>query len=167
MRAIARAVRAVLALLIVTSALVAAGPREASASAPDRQVRPMGDAYESAVLAAIDRRRARRGLHGLTASDCVDDLAESRSRRMAVRDEMVHYPGLGKVFGHCGGRRVGEIIARGKGFGDPAVVVRAWMNSPSHHEVIVRPSYRQAAVGAWRDGRGVVYVSVIFQAPAG
>ena len=64
-----------------------------------------------------------------------------------------------------GGRRVGEIIARGKGFRDPAAVVRAWMDSPSHHEVIVRPSYRQAAVGAWRDDHGMVFVSVILRAP--
>lgn len=158
-------VRAALALLVVTSALVVAGPAGVAASAPERVVRPMGDAYETAVLQAIERRRVRRDLSGLTASACVDDVAEARSRRMAVRDEMVHYPGLGKVFDHCGGRRVGEIIARGKGFRDPAAVVRAWMDSPSHHEVIVRPSYRQAAVGAWRDDHGMVFVSVILRAP--
>jgi uncharacterized protein YkwD len=158
-------VRAVLALLAVTSALVVAGPAGVATSEPDRAVRPMGDDYETAVLEAIERRRVRRGLSGLTASACVDELAEARSHRMAVRDEMVHYPGLSKVFDHCGGRRVGEIIARGKGFRDPAVVVRAWMDSPSHHEIIVRPSYRQAAVGAWRDDAGWVFVSVILRAP--
>lgn len=155
-------VRAALALLVVATTL--AGPT-AEASAPEREIRAMGEAYEASVLQAIERRRTRRGLHGLTPSACVDELAEARSRRMAVRDEMVHYPGLGKVFARCGGVRVGEIIARGKGFRDPAVVVRAWMESPSHHEVIVRPSYRQAAVGAWRDDAGIVFVSVIFRAP--
>ena len=166
MPALVRAARVLLALLAVTSALAAVGPAQASAvSAPERVVRPMGDGYETAVLEAIERRRQRRGLSGLTASACVDEVAEARSRRMAVRDEMVHYPGLSKVFDDCGGRRVGEIIARGKGFRDPAVVVRAWMASPSHQEVIVRPSYRQAAVGAWRDDDGLVFVSVILRAP--
>jgi uncharacterized protein YkwD len=160
--------RAVLALLVVTSPLVTAGPAQvaaSAASAPERAVRPMGEAYEAAVLEGIERRRAARGLSGLRASACVDEIAEARSRRMAVRDEMVHYPGLDKVFDRCGGRRVGEIIARGKGFRDPAAVVRAWMASPAHHDVIVRPSYRQAAVGAWRDDDGIVFVSVIFRAP--
>ena len=157
--------RAALALLAVASSLVVAGPEGAASAAPDRAVRAMGEAYETAVLQAIERRRERRGLSGLTASACVDELAEARSRRMAERDEMVHYPGLGKVLDRCGGRRAGEIIARGKGFRDPGVVVRAWMDSPSHHEVIVRPSYRQAAVGAWRDDDGTVFVSVVLRAP--
>lgn len=166
-------VRAVLAQLAVAAALVATGPvlthatasRAAGAGAGDRGVRAMGESYESAVLHALERRRERRGLRGVVPSACVDVLAEARSRRMAVRDEMVHYPGLRKVFGRCGGARVGEIIARGRGFRDPAVVVRAWMESPSHREVIVRPSYRQVAVGAWRDEQGRVFVSVIFRAP--
>ncbi|GAA3549318.1 CAP domain-containing protein [Nocardioides daeguensis] len=163
-------VRAGLAQLAVAAALLATCPvpthaTASRAEAGDRGLRAMGESYESAVLQALERRRERRGLRGLVPSACVDALAEARSRRMAVRDEMVHYPGLSKVFGRCGGARVGEIIARGRGFRDPAVVVRAWMESPTHHEVIVRPSYRQAAVGAWRDEHGTVFVSVIFRAP--
>ncbi|MBM7517649.1 CAP domain-containing protein [Nocardioides nitrophenolicus] len=152
-------------LALTVAATVLAAPGAAAAAGQDRSVRAMSDAYEAAVLKAIERRRVNRGRSGLQPSACVDGLAEARSRRMAVRDEMVHYAGLGKVFGRCGGSRVGEIIARGAGFRDPAAVVRAWMDSPSHHAVIVQPAYRQAAVGAWRDDDGVVFVSVIFRAP--
>ncbi|MBM0123548.1 CAP domain-containing protein [Pimelobacter simplex] len=157
--------RAVLALVFVATGFVATGPAAVSSAGPERSVRPMSGEYEGAVLKAIERRRSRRDRSGLRASACVDGFAEARSRRMAVRDEMVHYPGLGKVFARCGGDRVGEIIARGRGFRDPVVVVRAWMASPSHHDVIVQPSYREASVGAWRDDAGTVFVSVVFRSP--
>lgn len=160
-------VRAWLALVVLTTALVTTGAAGAAAAPPGREraVRPMGEGYETAVLDGVDRRRERRDLRGLASSACVDEVAESRARRMVVNDEMRHYDGLRKVFRRCGGSRVGEIVARGHGFRDPAAVVRAWMDSPPHEQVIVHPSYRQASVGAWRDEAGVVFVSVVFRAP--
>lgn len=154
--------RSALALITTSTALVAA----ATGPAPPAQaqgVSPMSGGYESAVLSRIERRRHRHGLRDVDPSGCVDRFAERRSNRMGVRDEMVHYGRLGRVLRRCGGGVVGEIIARGRGYGDPAALVRAWMRSPSHRAVILDGRFAYATVGAWRDGDGEVFVSVVFR----
>lgn len=146
--------------------LPAAEAQAAEAQAAEAQaVRAMTRTYEAAVLRQINARRTARGLRALRTSSCIEPFAESRSRRMAVNDELVHYSGLRRAFRACGGSMVGEVIARGRGFAVASVLVRAWMRSPSHRDVILQRGFRQAGVGAWRDGDGTVYVSVVFRAP--
>ncbi|TWG92625.1 Cysteine-rich secretory protein family protein [Nocardioides sp. J9] len=150
--------------LMASAALVAA-PDAAPPAAEARTVVAKSNTYERNVMRHINKRRANNGMRGVKASACVDRYAESRARRMANENRMVHYPGLRRVFTGCGGRLVGEIIARGRGFNKAAVVVRAWMHSRSHRDVILTRKFRQAGVGAWRDGSGTVFVSVVFRAP--
>ncbi|TNM38376.1 CAP domain-containing protein [Nocardioides albidus] len=158
-----RVARSALAAAAATAALTATAAHAPPAHA--QEVTPMDDGYEDAVLQTINQRRAHRGLRLLRTSSCVDPVAERRSRRMGVNDEMRHYDGLRRVLRRCGGSRVGEIIARGPGFSDPRAVVRAWMHSPSHRALIEQRGFRAAAVGAWRDAGGEVFVSVVFRSP--
>lgn len=156
--------RSVVAGLMASAALTAA-PALPQPAAQAQSVTRMSAAYESAVLRQINARRTARGLRALRMGSCVDAFAESRSRRMAVNDELVHYSGLRRAFSTCGGSTVGEVIARGRGFAQASIVVRAWMRSPRHHDVLLLPRFRSAGVGAWRDHDGTVFVSVVFRAP--
>lgn len=150
---------------LTASVALTAAPAVPQPAAQAQAVTAMSATYESAVLRQINQRRTARGLHALRMGSCIDAYAESRSRRMAVNDELVHYPGLRQAFSSCGGSTVGEVIARGRGFAEASIVVRAWMRSPSHHDVLLLPRFRSAAVGAWRDRDGTVFVSVVFRAP--
>lgn len=156
--------RSAVAGLTASAALTAAPPVPPPA-AQAQAVTAMSAAYESAVLRQINRKRTARGLRALRTGPCVDRYAESRSRRLAVNDELVHYPGLRRAFSTCGGSTVGEVVARGRGFAQASIVVRAWMRSPSHHDVLLLPRFRSAGVGAWRDRDGTVFVSVVLRAP--
>ena len=156
--------RSALAGLLASAALTAS-PAAPTPAAQAQSVTAMTSTYEAAVLRQINLRRTNRGLRALRVSTCVDRFAESRARRLAVYDELVHYSGLRSVFADCGGSMVGEVIARGRGFALASVLVRAWMQSPSHRDVILKGRFRQAGVGAWRDADGTVYVSVVLRAP--
>lgn len=150
---------------LMASAALTASPAPPLPAAQAQSVTAMSSTYEAAVLRQVNARRTARGLHALRPSSCIEPFAESRSRRMAVEDELVHYSGLRRAFSACGGSMVGEVIARGRGFALASVLARAWMQSPSHREVILKHRFRQAAVGAWRDRDGTVYVSVVLRAP--
>ncbi|HVK28552.1 MAG TPA: CAP domain-containing protein [Nocardioides sp.] len=150
---------------LTASAALAAAPSAPVPAAHAQGVTAMTSTYETAVLRQINRKRTARGLRALRMSSCIDRFAESRSRRMAVYDELVHYGGLRGAFDDCGGSMVGEVIARGRGFTLASVLVRAWMRSPRHRDVILKGRFRTAGVGAWRDRDGTVYVSVVLRAP--
>lgn len=156
--------RSAAAGLLTTAAFTAATAVE-QPSASAQSVSAMPASYEWSVLRQINLRRTARGLRPLRAGSCVDGYAESRSRRMAVNDVLVHLGGLRRALSTCDATMVGEVIGRGRGFRDPARIVRSWMASPSHRDALLTKRFRQAGVGAWRDGDGTVYVSVVFRAP--
>jgi uncharacterized protein YkwD len=59
--------------------------------------------------------------------------------------------------------RLGENIAWGSGTAAaPAEIVKAWMNSPGHREIILTPAFREVGVGitgaAPQGGNGATYV---------
>ncbi len=156
--------RSVAAGLVASAALTASTTAQ-SPPASAQSVSSMPSSYESRVLRLINHQRALRDIRSLRGGRCIDNYAESRARRMAVNDELVHYGGLRSVLSTCGGSSVGEIVARGRGYSDAAKVVRAWMRSPDHRELVLLKRFRHAGVGAFRDGDGYVYVSVVFRAP--
>ncbi|KRB76449.1 hypothetical protein ASE01_15920 [Nocardioides sp. Root190] len=156
--------RSAAAGLIATTALTASTTVQQPPAAA-QSVSAMPASYESAVLRQINLRRTARGLRPLRAGGCVDRYAESRSRRMAVNDVLVHLGGLRNALSGCDATMVGEVIGRGRGFRDASRIVRSWMGSGSHRDVLLTKRFRNAGVGAWRDNDGTVYVSVVFRAP--
>lgn len=150
---------------LVASAVLSVSTSAQAPSATAQSASSMPSTYESRVLRLLSHQRALRDIRALRGSRCVDNYAEVRARRLAVNDELAHYGGLRQVLSSCGGSSVGEIVARGNGYSDAATVVRAWMRSPSHRELVLLKRFRQAGVGAYRDADGTVYVSVIFRAP--
>lgn len=159
-----RNLRSASAGLLVAAALAATPTAVTTPPAQAQTVVPASGAYERSVLRQVNRMRLQRGIPALRPARCVDRFAESRSRRMANRDVLRHLSGLRAVFDRCGGRMVGENIARGRRM-TAVRAVAGWMYSPSHRAVMLDRRFRQAGVGAWRDGDGMVYVSLVVRAP--
>ncbi|MEV5000364.1 CAP domain-containing protein [Nocardioides sp. LML1-1-1.1] len=159
-----RTLRSATAGLLTAAALVAAPTPVTTPPAQAQTVAAVSASYERAVLRQVNRMRLLRGIPALRTSRCVDRFAESRSRRMATYDAFRHLSGLRQVFARCGGRMVGENIAKGRRM--PALrAVAGWMHSPSHRSLMLDGRFRQAGVGAWRDRDGTVYLSLVVRAP--
>lgn len=159
-----RTLRSATAGLLTAAALVAAPTPVTTPAAQAQAVAPASGAYERAVLRQVNRMRLQRGIPALRPSRCVDRFAESRSRRMATYDAFRHLSGLRQVFARCGGRMVGENIAKGRRM-TALRAVAGWMHSPSHRSLMLDGRFRQAGVGAWRDRDGTVYLSLVVRAP--
>lgn len=95
-----------------------------------------------------------RNQHGLTTLGQAGELAEAarwHSADMASRGSMSHYGSDGSgpaeriTAAGYNWRIYGEIVAAG--YQSPEEVVNAWMNSPSHKEVILLPDLREFGAG--------------------
>ena len=120
------------------------------------------DDLESEVLRLTNRARAHgrkcgskkmKAVGSLTWSDTLGATADEHSRDMALNDYFSHTSLSGsspfdriRAAGYRY-RAAGENIAAGRRLADPAAVVRAWLNSPSHCKVIMNGRYEELGVG--------------------
>ena len=140
---------AALAALLLVPAAPGAGPRTPARPA----LRPTAavvsrvereDRFAQRVLALVNRRRERHGLHRLRGSDCVHGFAGDWARALARRDELVHSD-LTRLMLRCGSSYGAENIAELPPGYTPAGLVRLWMHSPAHRHNIL--SARPTATG--------------------
>lgn len=119
-------------------------------------------ANEAAMLKLINQTRRSRGLATVCMAGALDRAALAHSRDMIDRDYFAHssLAGAGvatrarsagySVSGYDQWS-VGEVIAWGKGTrGTPASVVKAWMNSSSHRQIILTARWRDVGIGCSR-----------------
>lgn len=145
---------AVVALLIVFTATLAALPGVARAAVSVTK-------DERAVIAAVNKERAKRGLHVVRANTPLMKAARAHARDMAHNSYFSH-TGLNgassaarvRSFGYgmagCTAWRAGEVLARTTSTMaalDPQQVVAMWMQSPSHRRVLLTPAFRDVGVG--------------------
>ncbi|MDQ3945384.1 MAG: CAP domain-containing protein, partial [Actinomycetota bacterium] len=133
-------------LLLVAMALVPLLGRSASA----------GEDLTSMTNA--DRTAARLG--ALTTTPDLQSFAQRRAEEMARANKLWHSSNLGTQVSNW--QRVGENVGRGRSMRD---IQTAFMNSASHRENILHPSFSQIGVGAASDGGQMIYVAVIFRQP--
>lgn len=106
---------------------------------------------ELAVVDRINAERLRYGLLPLTPASELTQSARLHSREMAENSLLSHYgpdgsTPRGRMESACyGGRSWGEIIEWG--YGDDAVTVGWWMNSPVHRANILNPRFTEFGVG--------------------
>lgn len=111
-----------------------------------------------AVRCLISKERRSRGLNELSKRIQLKRSAKRHSRRMVERDCFSHQcPGELDIVGRvvateylpCGCRwTVGENIAWGdRGKSTPASIVKAWMASPPHRELILLRGLKDVEVG--------------------
>ncbi|MEU6387906.1 CAP domain-containing protein [Streptomyces sp. NPDC046939] len=110
------------------------------------------------VLSGINRHRAAAGCRPVRAQAALSRSARAHSADMA-RHRRLQHPGTNgsspreRMRAH-GFRAAyaGEAIARGTA--SAASVVRLWMNSPSHHDLILTCRFTHAGVGRVDGPRG-------------
>lgn len=104
----------------------------------------MGSGAEPAMVAAVNRARAARGLGPLHASGALNRSAHRYASWMLREDYFGH---LSRIRAGGGFRRTGEALALH--FGRRAQVrrtVRRWLRSPAHRSLLL--SRRYSALGA-------------------
>jgi uncharacterized protein YkwD len=105
---------------------------------------------ESALLAAMNRARAARGLRPLRFDGRLRVVARAHCREML----RYHYFGHG-AFGRrltsfrIRGPVIGENLAWGKGlYRRAGVIVAEWLHSPEHRANLLRPGFSRVGVGS-------------------
>ena len=127
-----------------------------------------------AVACEINRERVSRGLRALVPDARLERAGRAHARDMVRRGYFSHVSLDGahlsdrlRDAGYVDDRawwRVGETLAWGRGaLASPAAAVRAWLRSPPHRRVLLRPDYRDVGVGALTGlpfgGDGMTYAS--------
>jgi uncharacterized protein YkwD len=107
---------------------------------------------ERAVIRRVNDVRAEYGLASLSASRGLSRAADAHTRDMLQRDFFDHTSSDGTSFDrrihrYVDARAVGETLAAlGQRRGVAAMVVRLWMESPPHREVLLAPEFRRIGV---------------------
>ena len=125
---------------------------------PDYSVNPAThpNEYENRIVANINEARARAGLNRLRVYQSgLDGQAERWARRLAESGRLEHR-NQQRVLAACNLHWTGETLARGAGGLSPREMVRAWMNSPGHRAVLMKPRANLAGVAIRRDAQGRV-----------
>ena len=154
--------RAVTALTALCLAVVAsAGPAQASVERvpdPNWSVNPSThpDEYANRVVARVNQARDRAGLRRLRFyQTCLDNHAERWAKYLARSGRLEHRNQY-RVLSDCNLHWTGETLARGAGGLSPRAMVRAWMHSPGHRAVLMKPRANLAGVAIRRDAQGRV-----------
>jgi len=115
------------------------GPAESSAASS-----------EARMTAAINNIRASHGLRPLRLSSGLTSSARRRARMMVRRDVFGHFPSSARHF-----TPIGEVIGlRWGGRPGTGTVLRQWMNSPGHRNVLIHRSMRYIGTGKVRGRLG-------------
>jgi uncharacterized protein YkwD len=154
-----RAVSALTASAMVLAVTMA--PSDASTMlvpAPDYSVNAAThpNEYENRIVARINDARARAGLKPLRFyQTCLDGRAERWAKYLAETGRLEHRNGL-RVLDACNLHWTGETLSRGTRSFGPREMVRAWMHSPGHRAVLMKPRANLAGVAIRRDAQGRV-----------
>ncbi len=126
----------------------------------------------SSVFELTNVERVRAGLPPLRANDRLVRAAQLQSDQMVRMGVMEHVlpgaplPSTADRLAAAGysWQAYAENIATGQS--GAVEVVRAWMQSTSHRESILNPTYTELGVGYAIDGRGRPYYTQVFGRPA-
>jgi len=125
---------------------------------------------EQAILVAVNRLRANKGLSELKFSEAARETAREQSMTMAQHRYLAHKDFLGRDLKErlisnpsLHFRAAGENIARNKGFSNPATeAVDGWVNSPGHLANMLDIRFSETGVGIAVDSEGTLYFTQIF-----
>lgn len=125
---------------------------------------PVVDLRERAVIDRVNAIRADHGLPALALDERLARAADRHSRRMARAHTLTHRVGgegrlRSRLRWAVGDAKVGEVILWGKGAVRSAEIVRAWMRSPGHRDLLLSSQFAVAGIGI-RSGSGGAYATV-------
>jgi uncharacterized protein YkwD len=111
-----------------------------------------------ATLCLLNGERAAAGLRALRLDSRLSRAAEAHSADMVARHYFDHVSPSGEQLAQrverTGWMRrrphwaLGETLGWGTGsLGTPEAMVRAWMRSPAHRRIVLRPGFRRVGIG--------------------
>jgi uncharacterized protein YkwD len=148
--------RSISAVAVMVMAVLASAPTATSSSSENVERRP---ALEAAVIHELNEVRSAQGLQPLRSSPSLRTAARGHSRAMLDDGFFSHDSADGTAFSerirryytNRGWRTwsVGEALLASQGLSiDAAGIVKAWLESPPHREIILSPTFRDAGIGA-------------------
>jgi len=110
------------------------------------------------TLCLLNAERAAHGLHALHPSRALATAAQAYSDDMVARGFFAHVSPSGETIAkrisrtgwlrHRAGWMLGETLAWGTGqLATPTAIVAAWMRSPGHRAIVLRPRFRHVGIG--------------------
>ena len=148
--------RAIAAVAVTVLAALAAAPAATPGASSKLERRP---SLEAAVIRALNEVRSSEGLEPLHASPSLRSAARGHSQSMLDDGFFGHESADGTAFSdrirryytNRGWRMwsVGEALLASQGLSiDAKAIVKAWLESPPHREIILSPTFRDMGVGA-------------------
>jgi uncharacterized protein YkwD len=140
-----------LTVLVALAAWLAGGATPAQADGGPTAGTAAKARFGPAVLAELNRVRAKHGLRPVVGDRRMARTAARHSRDMARRGYFAHGPWGGRVARAAGGpRRVGEVIGwltRATPASEARRVVRGWLDSPAHRHVMLDGGFQRVGIG--------------------
>lgn len=136
-------------------------------TAPDQGVNPLVelDEYENRIAFLVNKKRVAADLKRVRYFEtCLDRTSERWSAHLVAIGQLVHRD-LTKVLKNCDLEWVGETLVSGTAL-RPGAAVKAWMESPPHRAVLMKPRARLAGVGTRLDSDGRLITVLNFSDPA-
>jgi uncharacterized protein YkwD len=99
---------------------------------------------DSALRGFVNAERRANGLTGLNPSPALARSAGRYARSLLRRGVLAHAP---RIAAPRRFRLLGENLARISGGPQPRRVVRMWMGSPAHRQIVLHPAVRRFGVG--------------------
>jgi uncharacterized protein YkwD len=154
-------VRQRLPLTLAACAACLLGPAAAASACDDTSTPPTRATLasaRSATLCLINVARAKHGLGRLGTTRALVRAASAHSRDMAIHDFFSHDSPEGSTpkqriagAGYLDGVStwaIGETIAWGSGgLASPASIVRSWLRSPGHREILLDGRFDDVGIG--------------------
>lgn len=100
--------------------------------------------YAYKTVVRVNEMRTAQDLRPLGRDECVRDAAQAWALRL-LNTGLFEHRDMGFLLRHCNAIAAGECI--GRGYTWPGGLVKAWMASPNHHDVLTNPVYRRIGVG--------------------
>ncbi|ADB49227.1 CAP domain-containing protein [Conexibacter woesei] len=145
---------ALLLLSLAVPALLAGGTGAASAAAAPASPQASAAAaprFGPAVVAELNRIRARSGLPAVRHDQRMSRTASAHSRHMLRTGALVHGSWTGRVARAAGSAAaVGEVLGwlrRTSPSREARAVVRGWLNSAPHRHVLLDARFRRVGIG--------------------
>jgi hypothetical protein len=114
------------------------------------------DGQEADFLSEINAERRSRGLGTVVASSDLIEVARAWSARMAAEGRIWHDPNITERVD--GWTVLGDNVGRGSSV---SAIHQAFMESPTHEDVILDPRFNEVGVGVVMEG-AMMYVTEVF-----
>lgn len=158
--------------IVLCLAPVAARAQPNILTPPSRGASGPEDGEAAAVIAEVNRVRAAHGLTPVSADPSLMEAAAEYAEELKSRGALSHYgadgttpPERAQMAGYGGGN-VAEALAAG--YPDADSTVEAWMESPAHRDVVLKPDAEAAGVAREDapDDEHKAYWTLLLAAPA-